>query len=277
MIHGAAHDSKFGSMRHILLALLLAALPAAANELVRLKVRGDVTQPYYLVDGGEAKPAYAFILVSGGTGVLNYRDLADGKAIATHTNSVNFLVRSADFFAGDGFVAAVMDVASDHSSGLNNVLRSSSEHAGDIGAIGDDLRKRYPGVKVILVGTSTGSISSAYAGRALGKKLDGVVLASSLYRAPWSSISLNGFPYREIAAPLLFVAHFYDGCSFTPYADARLVTGFPLITVKGGDSGVTSSGPCEAMSHHGFLGRERDVAAAMRNWAAGKPHPETID
>jgi hypothetical protein len=36
-------------MRHILLAMLLAALPAAANELVRLKVRGDVTQPYYLV------------------------------------------------------------------------------------------------------------------------------------------------------------------------------------------------------------------------------------
>jgi len=263
-------------MRHILLAMLLAALPAAANELVRLKVRGDVTQPYYLVDGGEAKPAYAFILMCGGDGILNYRELGDGKAIAGHSNSVNFLVRSADFFAGDGFVAAVMDVPSDQSSGITFQFRSGAQHAGDIGAVGDDLRKRYPGVKVILVGTSTGTISAAYAGRALGNKLDGVVLTSSVFRTQLKPINLTGFAFREIASPVLFVHHAEDGCNVTPYADARRVTGFPLITVKGGDIGILGGNPCEAISHHGFLGQEKEVVAAIRNWAAGKPYPETI-
>ena len=264
-------------MRHILLAMLLAALPVAANELVRLKVRGDVTQPYYLQDGGETKPAYAFILMPGGNGVARYREQADGKAIATSPLANNFLIRSAESFAGDGFVAAVMDAPSDLWGALSFEFRSGPQHAGDIAAVADDLRKRYPGVKVILVGTSNGTISAAYGGRALGNKLDGVVLTSSVFRTTWSSIRLNGFAFREIASPLLFVHHAEDGCNLTPYSDARLVTGFPLITVKGGGIGILGGNPCEAISHHGFLGREKDVAAAIRNWAAGKPYPETIE
>ncbi len=264
-------------MRHILLAILLAALPAAANELVRLKVRGDVTQPYYLQDGGETKPSYAFILMPGGDGVVGYRGNADGTAIVTSRMSANFLLRAVDLFAGDGSVAAVMDVPSDRSGGMSYDFRSGRQHAGDVGAVADDLRRRHPGVKVILVGTSSGTISAAYVGRALGNKLDGVVLPSGVLSKNWSSIHLNDFAFREMASPLLFVHHAYDACNVTPYADARRVTGFPLITVKGGDIGYLGGNPCEAISHHGFLGRERDVVAAIRNWAAGKPYPETIE
>ena len=265
-------------MRHILLAILFAALPAAANELVRLKVRGDVTLPYYLQDGGETKPAYAFILMPGGNGIVGYREIGDGKAVAAGSVAVNFLVRNAEFFAGNGFVAAVMDVPSDRSGGLSyQDFRGDSRHAGDVAAIGDDLRKRYPGVKVILVGHSTGSVSAAYAGRALGNKVDGVVLASAVFRTIMGLMSLNGFAYREIASPLLIVQHADDGCGFTKYADALLVTGFPMIVVKGGDIGPAGANPCDSTSHHGFLGREQDVAAAIRNWAAGQPYPKTIE
>jgi hypothetical protein len=265
-------------MRHILLAILLAALPATANELVRLKVRGDVTQPYYLDDGGETKPAYAVILMPGDDGVVDYRDSGGGKVIATGPLSVNFLVRWVDLFAGDGFVAAVMDVPSDRSRGMSDEFRSGSQHAGDIGAVAEDLRKRYPGVKVILIGTSKGTISAAYAGRALGNKLDGVVLTSTVFRPGWSSMGLNGFAFGEIASPLLFVHHADDGCRITSYADARLVTGFPMITVKGGDSGPPGATyPCGAISHHGYLGQERSVVVAIRNWVAGKPYPKTIE
>jgi hypothetical protein len=264
-------------MRKFLLALLLAALPAAANELVLLKLRGDVTQPYYIVDGGETKPAYALILLPGGNGAVRYRGNSDGTAVPGSSLGYNFLIRAADLFAGDGFVAAIMDAPSDLWNGMTYEFRSGSKHAGDIAAIDDDLRKRYPGVKVILVGTSNGTISAAYAGRALGNNLDGVVLTSSVFRPNMSSIFLNDFPFREIASPLLFVHHAEDGCRVTPYADARAVTGFPLITVKGGDIGLLGGNPCEAISHHGFLGREKDVVAAIRNWAAGKPYPTTIE
>ncbi len=265
-------------MRHILLAILLAALPAAANELVRFKVRGDVTQPYYLQDRGETKPAYAFILMPGGNGIVGYRELGDGKAVAAGSVAVNFLVRYGELFAGDGFVAAVMDVPSDRSGGLMyGNFRSASEHAGDIAAIGDDLRKRYPGVKVILVGHSTGSMSAAYAGRTLGNKADGVVLASGVFRPTFGLPALNDFAFREIASPVLFVNHADDGCGFTKYADARLVAaGFPMITVKGGDIGPPGANPCDSTSRPGFPGRENDVATAIRNWAPGKPYPETV-
>jgi hypothetical protein len=38
----------------------------------------------------------------------------------------------------------------------------------------------------------------------------------------------------------------------------------PLLTVQGG--GPEKGDPCQAFSHHGFVGREREVVLAMRAW-----------
>src|SRR5262249_43301388 len=112
----------------------------------------------------------------------------------------------------------------------------------------------------------------------LGNKVDGVVLASGVVRATWGLMSLEGFAFREIASPLLFVQHADDGCGFTRYADARsLAAAFPMITVKGGDIGPPGGNPCETLSPRGSRGREKDVPAAIRNGAAGKPYPTTIE
>jgi len=259
-------------MRAFVLGLLLAALPAAANQLITLKVRGGQTQPYALYKAAGDAPAYALILFPGGDGVVDYREKG-GNAVPSHRG--NFLVRSATLFTGDGFAAAVMDVPSDQAGGMSDEFRSGAEHAGDIAAVAESLRKRFPGVKVFLVGTSRGTISAAYAGRALGNKVDGVVLTSTTFRPTRQSLGLNGFPFRDIAAPLLFVHHANDECvSCCSYSETHWMGNFPLITVKGGEA---QGNPCEAMSHHGYLGREKDVVAAIRNWAAGKPYPKTID
>ena len=47
-----------------------------------------------------------------------------------------------------------------------------------------------------------------------------------------------------------------------------------FIEVQGGDP--PRSEPCEALSPHGFLGKEREVVAAITDWALGKPVPARI-
>jgi len=262
-------------MKRILaIVAALALFPATANELVRLTVRGDATQAYALYDGGVAAPAYAAILFSGGDGIVDFRDRPGGRFVAMRKG--NFLVRSAELFAGDGFVAAVIDTPSDHPSGMSDFFRSGAEHAADVGAVADDLRKRYPGVKVILIGTSRGTLSAAYAARALGDKVDGVVLTSSVFRPTRQSMGLGGFAFRDIKAPILFVHHEEDGCAACcAYNETRWIGDYPLITVKGGDVG--HGNPCEAQSHHGYLGQEQQVVAAIKSWVTGKPYLRTIE
>ena len=258
----------------IALCALVANGFAFADELVQLATRDGVTQPYFLKDAGVTSPAYALVLFPGGDGVVGYRERGKDRIVLERKG--NFLVRSVNLFTGDGCVAAVMDVPSDHTDGISDEFRSGAEHAQDVAAVVADLRKRFPGVKAILIGTSRGTVSAAYAGRALGAKVDGVVLTSSTFRATRNSLGLNSFPFRDIAAPLLFVHHEHDDCTTCcSFAETRWRGDFPLITVKGGNAG--HGNPCEAQSHHGYLGQEPQVAAAIKAWIAGKPYPEVIE
>ena len=67
------------------------------------------------------------------------------------------------------------------------------------------------------------------------------------------------------------VHHREDGCRFTPYSEARrLADKYPLISVSGGKS--PESGPCEALSAHGYLGKEDETVEAIVNWMLQKPY-----
>jgi hypothetical protein len=82
---------------------------------------------------------------------------------------------------------------------------------------------------------------------------------------------LSRFDFAAIRRPLLFVHHVSDECASTPYGDAaRLAERYPLISVVGGLP--PQSGPCDAFSQHGFLGKEADTVAEIVNWMTQKPH-----
>ena len=169
-----------------------------------------------------------------------------------------------------------MDAPSDQSSGMDDGYRLGSAHAEDIAKVVADAKTRFPGLPVFLVGTSRGTISAASAGSRLGTAVDGVVLTATLFLASRRQPGLSGFDFSSIPVPLLFVHHVDDGCDYTPHSAAkRLADRYPVVSVSGGLP--PQSKPCEAMSAHGFLGREADTVDAIAKWMLKQPYPREIN
>jgi len=252
----------------------VAAATRAAEQIVTVPTRSGVTQAYLLRHDPAAAPKVAAILFPGGDGLLNLR-VEDGAI--KYSLAGNFLVRTRDLLQDAEVAVAVIDVPSELlRRGYSDEFRASKDHAADVLAVVADLRSRFTGAKVFLVGTSRGTVSAAYAARHLGSAIDGVVLTSTLFLASRGGFGLSGFDFGDIRVPLLLVHHVDDGCFVTPYSSAQaLAPKIPLVSVSGGLP--PRSQPCEARSQHGFLGRETATIAAIRDWMLGRPIPERID
>lgn len=254
--------------------LLCAANAGAAEEIVTLPTRPGVTQSYLLSVPAADRSLAVVVLFPGGAGQVNLvreqrREILDRG---------NFLVRSRRLFADRGVAAAVLDAPSDQASGMEDEFRLGADHVADIDKAVTDLKSRFPGVPVFLVGTSRGTVSAANAGARLGKNVNGVVLTATVFlsarraRRP----GLSGFDLGSIPVPLLLVHHIDDECEVTPYSGARALAGrYPLISVSGGLP--SQSAPCQAMSAHGFLGKESETVGEIVNWMVKRPFREKID
>ncbi|MBI4189911.1 MAG: alpha/beta hydrolase [Betaproteobacteria bacterium] len=257
-----------------LAAFLTAAAAANAQEIVTLSTRPTVTQPYFLARVPKNPQAIA-VLFSGGNGQIQLRT-EDGRIKFA---GGNFLVRVRAEFVNRNVITAIPDVPSDQTSaGMSDEFRLGEQHFTDISAVVADLRKRFPGLPVFLVGTSRGSVSAAAVGRAFGDGVTGIVLTSSMFLGARSGPGLSGFDYTKIKTPVLIVHHTEDGCFATPFREARKLAEtrkYPLITVKGGKP--ATSGPCDPFSAHGFLGKESETVAAMVDWMLKKPYLADIE
>ncbi len=262
------------SMFRVLVALA-SFLPLGApfaEDIVILSTRGGVTQSYLLSSPAAGKARAVAVLFPGGAGKV---DLERETARALLDRG-NFLVRSRRLFTGSGIVAAVMDAPSDQPRGMEDEFRLGSAHAEDIGWVVANLKSRFPGVPVFLVGTSRGTISAASGGKRLGPGVDGVVLTATPFVASRRQPGLSGFDFSSIPVPLLFVHHVDDGCDYTPHSAAkRLADRYPVVSVSGGLP--PQSKPCDAMSPHGFLGREADAVDAIAKWMLKQPYPLEIN
>jgi hypothetical protein len=252
------------------LALLVQFGAVCAEDIITLSTRAGVTQSYLLASPESGKAQAVAVLFPGGAGKVDLE-----RETARKGPGGNFLVRTRKLFADQGIAAAVMDAPSDQSSGMQDTFRLSEAHTEDIGKVVEDLKKRFPGLSVFLVGTSRGTISAAASGRRLGKSVDGVVLTSTLFLANRRQPGLGGFDFGTIPAPLLFVHHTEDACAVTPYSSAKSLSDrFPLISVSGGSA--PQSDPCEAMSAHGYIGKEAETVQAIAQWILKQPYPKEI-
>ena len=234
----------------LLLAVILGTGGASSQERIEFATRPGVTQPVLFIAAPSA--VASVILFPGGSGVIvNVRG--------------NFLLRVADRFPAQGFNVAVADAPSDHPGGLSTPFRQSSEHADDIAAIVAMLKNRAP-VPVWLVGTSRGSISAANGAARIGSpRIAGVVLTSSVWQDGMAGVALE-----QIKVPTLVVHNRDDGCRASPFGDAASAMARmqqarvkELLAVSGGS---LRSGPCDALSPHGYYGIEDQVVPAIIAW-----------
>jgi pimeloyl-ACP methyl ester carboxylesterase len=247
-------------------ALLLTAYGAAAAELVALDTRSGVEQRLILLRP-DGPPAASVILFAGGKGALNLSSFLGAPSIAWGKN--NFLVRTRDQFAEQGFLVAVVDAPSDRQSkkGMLGGFRTSAEHVQDIDAVIAYLREQAD-VPVWLVGTSRGTESAAHLAIRSTENPAGLVLTSSMSERNAKGTALPDMALSQVTIPTLLVAHERDACPKTPPAGAGTIAGLltaaPAVEVKRFSGGDTPrSKPCQAMSYHGFLGIEDEVVAAI--------------
>lgn len=266
------------SLAGVMACLTLSVLSAlsgfralAAEELVTLQPRAPATQTYLLTyEPGRSYEAVA-VLFPGGNGYIGLVQNTDGITVRSN----NFLVRARRQFTAAGVATALIETPSDMPR-LSDVMRMSREHMTDIASVVQDVKRRFPGTKLFLVGTSRGTVSAAYAGVAEGGQANGVVLTSAVYNASRREPGLSGFDFSTLKVPLLVVHHREDACPMCPYSTAeRLAKSFPLISVSGGLP--RQSGPCEPLSAHGYLGKEGETVRAIAAWMLAAPYPKEIN
>jgi hypothetical protein len=259
-------------------SLWCCAAPALAQqEIVTLPTRAGVTQSYFLTSIPKDLKAVA-VLFPGSGGLIQLRS-ENGKP---RFNQGNFLVRSRAEFVKRGVVAAIMDAPSDQQGGwgMSDEFRLGSAHFTDISTVVEGLEKRFSKVPLFLVGTSRGTISAAALSAKLRQRTAGAILTSTMFRqAPRNSKEpgegLSKFDFATIEPRLLFVHHVSDQCESTPYGEAaRLSDKYPLISVFGGPP--PQSGPCDAFSQHGFLGKESEAVEELVNWMLKRPFREEV-
>jgi Serine aminopeptidase, S33 len=235
--------------RVVFLLAALLSFAARAEERIDLHTRPNVIQPVYATFA--AKPAASLVLFPGSGGV--------------HAASrLNFLLRIAPDLIGQGFSVLVIDAPSDHAAGMTWPFRASADHAADIAAV-VDLAKSRSRAPVWLIGTSMGSVSAANGAAALGKRIGGVVLSSSVWAQGMAAI-----PLEKIVVPVLVVHNRDDGCHLSPFSGAdaamRRLTGAPVREFMAVSGGISKSNACQAMSPHGYFGIESQVVTPMVAW-----------
>jgi hypothetical protein len=265
-------------IRHRFAVLLLVALACpciAAEDLFTLPTRSGVTLSYLLDQDKAAAPKVVVISFVGGLGAIGLERRAQ-KGAVKFGPTANFLVRIKDQMTDADIADVIVDSPSDQlPGGMSDTFRLGQDHATDIRALIRDLKQRFPGAKIFLLGTSRGTISAASLGASLGDAVQGVVLSSTVTNADRTGAALSGFDFGSIKVPVLLVHHRGDGCRTSPYSGAeRLARKFPLVSVSGGDP--PQSEPCDAMSQHGYLGREAPTTQAIRNWMLGREFAREI-
>lgn len=261
----------------LLLAGVALAASASAQEIVTLATREGVTQSFFLAGMGGKKPEAAALLFIGGGGDINLR--MEGGV--PRFGAGNFLPRSRAEFIRNGIQPVIMDNPSDEKGGggMSDGFRMGADHLKDVRAVVVEVKRRFPGIPVFLVGTSRSTISVAHLARAMGSEVKGAVLSSSLFTLTNRlrvQPMLDSFDWSSVAVPLLFVHHRADACFATPYTSAAaLAERYPLISVQGGKP--PESGPCDPFAAHGFFGKEAETVDAIAAWMLGKPFTKDIE
>lgn len=225
----------------ILLSMWQMPLCMAAEELATAASPGGETEVAYVLNYRNLMPKYVLILFPGGYGIVDPH-MQDGKLV--YKARGNFLMRARKHFVDNEFVT---------------VATNSTPLASRIQILIDHLNRRFPAAQIYLVGTSKGTYDTLELAEYLSDKIAGEIHTSSMQRISF----LNAKKYRNRH---LIVHHRDDACHVTPFSSARAghdKYGTELLVMEGG---VSVGDDCEAYSHHGYNGIEKETAEAIKQW-----------
>jgi hypothetical protein len=211
-------------------------------------------------------PDIAVLLFPGYPGILRIEQV-DGAI--SHKLKGNFLIRARRFLNTEAVFTVMVDCPTDQWNTCDDPYRASNEHAADVSEVIDAMKASFGARQVYLLGTSYGTVSTAYLARQLGNRIDGAIHTSS-FTDPRSGgrahgAGMHGFDWTRAQAPQLFVHHRDDPCDVTRYASlAAHIKDLPLMTVVGSQGAHGNA--CEAYTAHGFIGREQSVLTAIHDW-----------
>lgn len=183
------------------------------QRVVDIPTRPGVSQRMLVLS--PPNPKAAIILLAGGHGGLQI--FPNG---ALNWGEGNFLVRTRQLFADQGFLVAVVDAPSDRQrSPFLTGFRQTPEHVMDIKAVIAWLRQQAT-VPVWLVGTSRGTQSAAFIATELASPEgpDGLVLSSTIL-TDHKARAVPAMPLDKLRIPVLVVHHEQDGCASCVDAD----------------------------------------------------------
>jgi len=252
--------------------LLIPAAGEGASELLALESPRAGVKLKLLLDKPE-NPEAVLVMFPGGLGNVGVASMGGGVGIGKELQN-NFLVRTRGEYVKKGLAAAILDTPSDLPDGMPVPFRMSKDHAQDLIFVIETLKQRL-GVPVWLVGTSRGTISVARGLAEESPQLSGAVLTSSILQAgeKWPvrgshpNVLLN-MPLENVTVPVLIVHHRKDACEETPPARVEDLKGkfkkARTVELKWIEGGLPpKSGPCQALSAHGFYGVEGEAVLSI--------------
>jgi hypothetical protein len=262
-------------------------LPTRPGQFVRMLVDRAPPPPPPPPTRFKIKPKPSIsgtvILLAGGHG-----NLALGTDGRIGWGAGNQLVRSRGLYRAAGYSTIVPDIAGDLKQGNEGKpsYRWSAEHAADLAAV--IAYARSLSEPVFLVGTSRAALSVANVATRYTtgpERPDRLVITAGMlmFANPNQPSVERQVPGLEnITQSVLLLNHSDDRCPVTLAASAESfkakLTGTRAVSVRtldGGDAGAPDADQCGAASHHGFLGQDEQVAAALTSWfSAPRPKPK---
>ena len=245
-------------------------IPAHAQglkeELISVDLTGNKKQVgVYSTKIGSDRPTKLAVILPGHPSVV--RPVVENGVMTGSKLAGNFLIRARRFVVDESVASLVVDCQSESGDYCSSSYQASKQRQEDVDALIGEVKKRIPSIKEIwLVGTSMGTISSSFMPIHNPTGYAGAIHTAAITDpyARGSYRELGGFDYKKAAIPQFFIHHVNDPCALTTYPSAKSITdkyNIPLITVTGG-SGF-QGGACEALTEHGFRGKEKEVMNAV--------------
>jgi Bacterial Ig domain len=223
----------------------------------------DITVEYmvHLPSGAPKAIVMLFTGSSGNAGIVG-----DDTTHVVSQSGSNFLVRSAQLFAEEGYLTVTIDRPEPVPSDTYDQYRVSPRHANDIVAVLLEVNQLYQAsqLDLFLAGTSRGALSVvAQNNLGVGSLLSSPV--NSVNSGLW--VGLDSPNPRLVPSfaivPVHVLAHAQDGCFVSTAANSKkLHDDFQAAGIQAFFSSVDGGfeidmDPCEAKAFHGFLGIER--------------------